>query len=293
MKSYVRLATAATAAAAAATAFLTAGAAPATAPRPAPRPAPAAAAPSAPAPKLSPAPAPAPAAPGGAAPDLETILKRLDDLYRAKSSISTVEMTVVTPKATRAMRAKSWTKGTDKALIVIEAPARDAGTATLKVGGNLWNYLPRIARTIRVPPSMMRGAWMGSDFTNDDLVRESSLREDFTARLAGPSAAPAGLLVELKAKPAVVGLWERIEFVVSSDGTLPLEGRYFDRKNALARTMTFDEVRDFAGRRVPARMTLVPADKPGSRTEMLYLDMKFDVDVPDGTFSLSTLESPR
>jgi len=233
------------------------------------------------------------ARPAGAAPDLDTLLRRLDDMYRSKSSIATIEITIVTPKATRSLRAKTWSKGVDKALIVIEAPAREAGTATLKVGNNLWNYLPRIARTIRVPPSMMRGAWMGSDLTNDDLVKESSYREDFVSRVVGPSAAPAGWLIEMKAKPGVVGLWERMEFVVSEDGSIPLVARYFDRKGRLARTMTFDEVRDFGARRIPARMVLVPADEVGRRTEMRYLDIAFDVDVPDSTFSLSTLERAR
>jgi len=240
------------------------------------------------------APAAPPAAPAPAAPpDLDTIVRRLDDLYRSKTSIAVIEMTIATAKTTRTLRMKAWSKGEDKALIVIEAPPREAGTATLKVGDNLWNYLPRVSRTIRVPPAMMRGSWMGTDFTNDDLVKESSFKRDYTTRLVGPSPSPEGWLVEMVAKPGVVGLWERMETVVSKDGTYPIVARYYDRKGRLARTMTSDEVRLLGGRMIPAHLTLTSTDEPDHKTEMRYVELAFDVDVPDATFSLSSLERPR
>ena len=110
----------------------------------------------------------------GEAPDVDRLLRSYDDLYDSTGTIARVEISIITPKKTRTLRLRLWGKGEDKALIVIDAPPRDAGTATLKVGKNLWNYLPKISRTIRVPPSMMMGSWMGSDLTNDDLVRDSS-----------------------------------------------------------------------------------------------------------------------
>ena len=227
-----------------------------------------------------------------APPDVDAILARLDDLYRSKSSIARIEITVTTPRATRSMRRKAWTRGEDEALIVIEAPPREEGTATLRVGQNLWNYLPRIARTIRVPPSAMLGAWMGTDFTNDDLVKESSLRKDFTARILKPSEAPRGWWIALEVKPGIVGRWARIEILVS-DADLPVEERHYDRRGRLARTMTFDDVRTLSGRRVPTHITLTPTDTAGQRTEMRYLDVQFDTAIADDTFSLSRLERQR
>jgi outer membrane lipoprotein-sorting protein len=225
--------------------------------------------------------------------DLEAVVRHFEDLYRSDSSISTVELTVVRPRRTRTMTMKVWTRGRDKALIVIEEPVREAGTATLKVDANLWNYLPRIKRTIRIPPSMMLASWMGTDFTNDDLVRESSYIDDYEYRLAGPSDEPVGWVVRFDAKPDLVGLWSRIELVLSQDGTIPLQARYYDRRERLSRTMRWDEVREFDGRRLPARMKLQPEDEPGHRTEMRYLAIQFDVDVPESTFSLSYLERQR
>ncbi|HEY6032792.1 MAG TPA: outer membrane lipoprotein-sorting protein [Kofleriaceae bacterium] len=220
------------------------------------------------------------------------MLDRLDDLYRSKSSIARVELTVVSPRATHTMRVKGWTLGETKALIVVESPSRDEGTATLRVDDNLWTYLPRIARTMRVPPAMMLSSWMGTDFTNDDLVKESSLRHDFTAKLRGRSDSPAGWWIDLAVKPGAVGRWARMELLVSND-LLPVEERHYDRKNRLARTMTFDDVKQLGGRTIPTRVVVRPTDDPAKRTEMRYLDISFDVAVPDDTFSLSRLERRR
>jgi len=226
-------------------------------------------------------------------PDVDAVLSHLDDLYRSKSSIARIEMIVTGARSMRTMRLKAWTRGEDDALIVVEAPAREEGTATLRVGPNLWNYLPRIARTIRVPPSMMLGSWMGTDFTNDDLVKESSLHKDFESRIDRRSDSPPGWWLTLTVKPGIVGRWARIEILISDDGWLPLQERHFDRKGRLARTMAFDEIRMLGGRRVPAHLVLAPTDVEGQRTEMRYLDLQFDARIPDDTFSLSRLERSR
>jgi outer membrane lipoprotein-sorting protein len=238
---------------------------------------------------LSPAFASSASASPPAPPDVDAVLRRLDDLYRSKASVARMEIAVTTPRATRTLRIRAWTRGEEQALVVVEAPPREAGTATLRDGENLWNWLPRIARTIRIPPSMMLGSWMGTDFTNDDLVKESSLRKDFDARIERRSEAPPGWWLTLTVKPGIVGRWARIELLVS-DEVLPVEERHFDRKGRLARTLRFDEVKKLGGRRIPARMSLVPEGVEGQRTELRYLEVQFDADVPADTFSLSRLE---
>jgi Ca2+-transporting ATPase len=232
------------------------------------------------------------AGPAPARPDVDRLLARIDDLYRSKSSIARLELVVTRPRSTRSLRLQAWTQGEERVLVVIEAPPREAGTATLRVEENLWNYLPRIARTIRVPPSMMLGSWMGTDFTNDDLVKESSLRHDFVARIERRSDSPPGWWLALDVKPGVVGRWARIELLVS-DEELPVEERHFDRKGRLARTMRFDEVKVLGGRRLPSHIVLTPADDPGQRTQMRYLELQFDLLLPADTFSLSRLEQAR
>lgn len=225
-------------------------------------------------------------------PDVDALLTHLDQLYRSNSSIGRLEILVTSPRTTRSLRLKAWTRGEDHALVVIESPPREAGTATLRVGENLWNYLPRIARTIRVPPSMMLGSWMGTDFTNDDLVKESSLRKDFTARIDRRSESPPGWWLTLEVKPGIVGRWAKIEMLISDD-RLPVEERHYDRRGRLARTIRFDEVKTLGGRRIPAHFTLALEGEEGRRTELRYLEIEFDVRVPDDTFSLSRLEQNR
>jgi len=222
--------------------------------------------------------------------DIDAVVKYFEDLYRSDSSISEARLIATRPRRERTLQMKIWTLGEEKALVLIQAPPREKGTATLKVDRNLWNYLPRIKRTIRIPPSMMLASWMGSDFTNDDLVRESSYSKDYTYRLVGPSADPNGWLVRFDAKPDIVGLWNRFELVLSRDGTIPLKAQYYDRKDRLARTLLWSDVRVFDGKRIPAHMTLIPEDKEGHKTEMIYLDIDFDVKMPESTFSLSNLE---
>jgi hypothetical protein len=139
---------------------------------------------------------------------------------------------------------------------------------------------------------MMMGSWMGTDFTNDDLVKESSLRKDFAARVDRRAEDPPGWWISLEVKPGVVGRWARIELLVS-DEQLPVEERHFDRKGRLARTMRFGEVKVLGGRRLPAHIALQPTEEPANRTEMRYLEVQFDVKVPDDTFSLSRLEQNR
>ena len=225
--------------------------------------------------------------------DVNAVVKHFEDMYRSTSSISEVELKITKPRNERTLDMKVWTKGEDKALIVIQSPPREKGITTLKVDNNLWDYLPRVNRTIRIPPSSMMGSWMGSDFTNDDLVRESSLSKDYTYKLAGHVDKPSGWQVDLIAKPDIVGLWNKIELIVSNDGQIPLQAKYYDRKDRLARTIKWSDVKDFDGHVIPSKMVLTPEDEKGQKTEMIYKDIDFDVTVPESTFSLSQLERKR
>jgi len=225
--------------------------------------------------------------------DVEAAVKYFEDLYRSTSSISQVTMTVTKPRTQRTMGMKVWTRGQERSLILIQAPQREKGTATLKVETNLWNYLPKIKRTIRIPPSMMLASWMGSDFTNDDLVRESSLSKDYIYQLVGPVQDPNGWQLRFDARPDMVGLWNRIDLILSPNGTIPLKADYYDRKDQLSRTIVWSDVRQFGEKRIPATMTLRPKDKKGYLTEMIYTSIDFEADVPEAMFSLSQLERLR
>lgn len=215
------------------------------------------------------------------------LLKKVDELYRSDSAFATMEMEVVTPNWQRTMSLQSWSKGMDDTFIRILSPKKDRGVATLKLEEEMWNYFPKINKVIKVPPSMMMGSWMGSDFTNDDLVKEVSLVEDYEVSL---TETPTLYTLALIPKEGTVTVWEKIEVDVMRANLLPVEQRYFNEKGDLIRSMKFDIIRTFNGRTIPARMTMTPHNKPGNLTIIEYKEMVFDQPLPDDVFSLRNLQ---
>lgn len=223
--------------------------------------------------------------------DPQAVLAAVDELYQGKTSQGTMEMEVVTPEWSRTMRLRLWSKGRDVFLVRIEAPAKDRGISTLRNGSEIWNYLPNIDRTVRIPPAMLASAWMGSDLTNDDLVKLSRMSRDYVGALT--PGAPAGELeITAVPRPDAAVVWTRIVARVKRDGLLPEEVRYYGDDGALARTITFSDVRPLGGRRLPAVLTVVPAGKPGHRTVLRYVSLELDRPLPDSRFTLYALRNP-
>lgn len=221
--------------------------------------------------------------------DVEALLRRTDDLFRGAASRAVVEMRVKTSRYERTMKMEAWSKGDDKSLIRILEPAKDAGVTTLKVGDNLWNYLPRVDRTMKVPTGMMSGAWMGSHFTNDDLVQQTRLSDHFTFDIQErPEAGEGRWVVELTPKPTAPVVWGKVRHEVGAD-ELPRKTTYYDEQGRLVRTMTFEKVEELAGRKLPTVMRLQPADAPEEFTVMEYVELALDVDIDDSKFSLQSL----
>jgi len=223
-------------------------------------------------------------------PTVEELLNATDDIQRGESSIGVIEMHVKTARYERTMRMKAWSEGTEKSLILIEAPAKDAGIATLKVDDNIWNYLPKVDRTMKVPAGMMSGSWMGSHFSNDDLVKENRLSEEFTAKITGkPENGEGNYVIELVPNPDAPVVWGSLVVTVSAD-KIPVSIEYFEEDGTLARTMSYSDVREIGGREVPGTMTLIPADKPDEMTRIKYIELDFNAEVPPSTFTLQSLK---
>lgn len=225
-----------------------------------------------------------------AEPTVEELLLATDDAFRGTSSHARVEMYVKTNRYERTMRMELWSKGTDKTLIRVLEPAKDAGTVTLKVGNNIWNHLPKIDRTMKLPPGMMSGSWMGSHFTNDDLVRETRLTEDYTYEItARPTDGAGNYEITLIPRPDAPVVWGRQVLEVTPQ-KIPVEARFYDEKGALVRTMRWTDVKTVGDRTIPTVMTLIPADAPQELTRMTYEEIRFDIDLPDSHFSLQSLK---
>jgi hypothetical protein len=225
----------------------------------------------------------------------EEIVRHVDELLRGESSRGRVAMEVVTARWTRTMEMEMWSLGQEYSLVRVLAPARDAGTATLKAGRDIWNYLPRVDRTIKVPGAGMGGAWMGSHFTYDDLVRESSLVDDFAVALGfeGTRDGEAIWQFDLTPHPEAPVVWSRVELDVRQRDRMPLRGRYFDDRGRLARTMSFGNFQKMGGRLVPTELTMRPEDRPKERTTLRYANLEFDIGIEPAFFSLQRLRDGR
>ncbi|MCB9655706.1 MAG: outer membrane lipoprotein-sorting protein [Deltaproteobacteria bacterium] len=250
------------------------------------------ASPSTPAPTPTPSPAPASdSASASASASIEGLLDHIDDLFRGQSSETSLSMTVKTAHYERTMTMKAWSLGTDRTLIRILAPLKEKGSATLKSENTVYTYLPKTDRTIRLTSGMMGGSWMGSHFTNDDLVKEYRLRRDYTASVTfeGPRDGRRILEITLKPKPEAAVVWGKLVLTVDADARLPLEYTYFDEDMQPVRVATFSDVADLGGRRLPRTMTMKPIDKPDEFTRITYESMKFDLPLSKDQFSVSAL----
>ena len=221
-------------------------------------------------------------------PTVEELLNATDDVLRGESSEAVLQMEVKTKRYERSMKMHAWSRGTEQSLIVIEEPAKDAGVATLKSGDNIWNYLPKVDRTMKVPAGMMSGSWMGSHFSNDDLVRENRLSEEFTWT-APTKDADGNWVVTLTPKADAAVVWGSLVVTVTPD-KIPVSIAYNDEDGQLARTMYWKEVKDMGGQNIPTVMELIPADAPDEYTRVRYVSIDFDADVPESKFSLQSLK---
>jgi len=225
-------------------------------------------------------------------PDAKALMRKVDELWRGQSSQAQLTMTVKTARYERTMTMEAWSEGKDKSLVKILAPKKDRGIATLKVDKNIWNYLPKINRVTKIPPSMMMGSWMGSHFTNDDLVKESSYEDDYDSKLTFAGMRNGQRVYEITStpKPEAVVVWGKVVTEIAQDTLLPIRAVYFDEDGKPARTMTFGDPKTFDGRRLPTRLVLLPEDKPGESTTVLYDAIRFDMKLRPDLFTLRGLQ---
>jgi outer membrane lipoprotein-sorting protein len=220
------------------------------------------------------------------------LLKSVDDLWRGESSYARMTMKVKTERYERSITIQAWSKGAEKSLIRIEKPKKEKGIATLKSDRNIYTYLPKTDRTIKLSSGMMGGSWMGSHFTNDDLVAEARLSEDFNITISYEGKRGGQEIIELTLIPkedaAIV--WGKLVSVVDKKSLNPIRQEYYDEDMELARTMTYHDIKKLGGRMVPVRMRLIPQDEPDEYTEMIYEVLELDVDLKDSFFSLSRLK---
>lgn len=230
-------------------------------------------------------------APGGirsvVAQDARAIVKAAEDKARGRTSVASMTIQIVRPTWKREMGLKTWTKGNEQVLILVTSPVKDRGIVYLKRGREVWNWIPAIERNIKLPPSMMSQSWMGTDFTNDDLVKEASIADDYTHTLVGEQSIDGRLChrIELTPKPEAAVVWGKVVLWIDKRDFLMLHGEYYDESGTLVNTLHASDIKTLGGRLLPARIEMTPADKPGNRTVMLYGALTFDTPLPDEFFT--------
>jgi outer membrane lipoprotein-sorting protein len=227
-----------------------------------------------------------------AEPDLQRIVSDIDELYRAQSSYSQVEMEIVTPHWSRTLSMNVWTEGLKKTFIRITEPKKEQGVATLRIGDEMWNYLPKTNKVIKVPPSMMMSSWMGSDFTNDDLVKEYTFFKDYTYSIVDVDD-PDSSLVYIKCVPKEGRpiVWDHVTIAARRADHLPVWFKYYGEKDELMRVLEYSDVTEFGNRRLPATLTMIPKHEKGKTTRVTYKKLEFNANVGEDTFSLRNLRS--
>ncbi len=221
--------------------------------------------------------------------DAKSLIDEMEALYRGESSKATMTMKVETPQYSRTMQMESSSVGQQDAFIRILSPKKDRGISTLKLDKEMWNFFPKINKVIRVPSSMMMGSWMGSDFTNDDLVKQTTLTQEYDLQL---TETLTEYNITLLPREQTVTVWGRIDYIVNKEHLVPVNQNFYDDEGIMIRKMVFSELKDFGGRIMPSVMEMIPLNKEGHRTVIIYDNLEFDPpDVDESIFTLRHLKS--
>jgi len=224
-------------------------------------------------------------------PAARELIQRFQDLMRSETNVGRYRMQIIRPAWERQIVFMSWDEVTGRrSFIRILAPQKDKDTTYLKVGDNLWTYLPKLERDIKLPPSMMLRPWMGSDFSNDDLVKASSVLDDYTHQTIGRAGVGEAevFTIESLPKPDAAVVWGKLVYRLTAEG-LPLEAQFYDEHGKLVRHMAYEDVKNFNGRRLPARRIMQSVTESGHRTVLEIEQVTFDQPIPSSVFERANL----
>ncbi len=222
--------------------------------------------------------------------DATAIVKKMDELYRSSSSYAEILMKIETPNWKRSLKIKSWSLGDKKTFLRILEPKKERGIATLKIGNRMWNFLPKIDKIMKIPPSMMMSSWMGSDFTNDDFVKMYTFIEDYHFKKIDWTEKKKNIIyiecIPRQGRPIV---WGKRILAVYEDSSLPIWEKFYDGKGKLVREMIYKDIKTFGKRSIPSVIELISTAKKGNKTIVIYSDAQFDIDVDRQIFTRKNL----
>ncbi len=224
------------------------------------------------------------------------IVRRADEKFNGeKSSLMVMSMTIIRPSWQRSVDFKNWSLGRDYALTLITAPARDEGQTFLKRASEMWNWNPSISRLVKLPPSMMSQGWMGSDYTNDDILKESSVVNDYSHEITGEESVEGRVCyrIMMKAKEDAAVVWGHQVRWIDKKDFLVIRAELYDEDGNLVRTETGSDIKTMDGRTIQTKIELQPAEEPGNRTIITIKEIRFNIPLGENFFSQQNMKSVR
>jgi outer membrane lipoprotein-sorting protein len=224
------------------------------------------------------------------------IVRKADEKFNGeKSSYSVMSMTIIRPEWQRSIEFKSWSLGRNYVLALITAPAKEAGQSFLKRSSEMWSWNPTINRLIKLPPSMMSQGWMGSDYTNDDILRESSMVNDYEHEITGEEDIEGRLCYKIKmtAKEDASIVWGKQVRWIDKKDFLFLKAELYDEDGYLVRTETGSEIRNMDGRTITTKIELIPEEEPENKTHVEIKEIKFNIPLDESFFSQQNMKRVR
>ncbi len=216
------------------------------------------------------------------------IIKKLDNNMRGKDVYMKISMSIKSLRHERTMKMQTWAKGSKKSFIKVLYPPKDKGITFLSLNNEMWNYIPKIERTIKIPPSMMLQNWMGSDISNDDMVKQSSLVDDYNPKIIKKDAKL--VTIELDAKDDAAVVWGKIVSVINTTHYTNVKDTFYDEDGNAVRVFTYAKVKKFGKYYLPTIWTIKPLNKKNNLTTMTIEDVVYDKGISDKYFRKSALK---
>ena len=226
--------------------------------------------------------------------DATHIVRAAINHWRGISSYTEMSMVIHRPDWERSMTMRAWTKGEDQSLVRVIDPAKDRGNGTLTDHDSMWTFSPKVNRVIKVPSSMMGQSWMGSDFSNKDVAKAADIIDQYDHSLLSVGDNDGITVYEIQSIPhedaAVV--WGR-EVMRIRDDKVVVDHRFYDQDGELVKILESMEIGEMGGRTIAIRQRMHKVEAPQEWTEIQVNSVEYEIDIPDSTFTLSSLRNPR
>lgn len=225
--------------------------------------------------------------------DVTDLIRRTEQQSLGNSFTGKLHMTIQRPDGNRDLEILSWTENRDKAVVKVLKPAKDRGVANLRLEYNLWQYLPNIERTIKIPPSLMLQNWMGSDFTNDDLVKSTRLTRDYTSEFEGYEQLDGKKVAKIicHPKPDAPVVWGKLELWIDPDKAVLLQQDFYTENGEKIKRLTATDVKTFGSHTIATTLKMETLKKQ-TTTTLQYRDVKYDQPMDAALFSQNYLKAP-